>query len=354
MRYPQNLCIRADWLQKLGLEMPTDLDSFYNVLKAFKEKDPDGNGVNDTLPMGASIAGWNNFTNILGAYNVAAASGGLRPTWLSDGTVTTSLKNPGFIEACKYLNKLYRDGLLEPDFATIPNMDAFGKVWNGKVGVFDFQCAGPTNNWMPGRYVEDPAPTFDFGYIKGSNGVAAQAKLYAQYVPAVVVSSSCKEPAAAVRFIDYLMSEEGGNLVYLGVEGKHYEWTDKANNQYKMIPPYDDSTANRNDGVFVYSDFIRPREPAERRLFNQQTRDGVAAVEKTCTIDWPYIYLPFEAEVMYGGNLRSIEKEVFCQMVSAKNAADIEQIYTSGIARWESEGGLDWEKEATATYNSQK
>ena len=40
-----------DWLDKLGLEQPKTIDDFYNVPKAFKEQDPDGNGANDTYGM---------------------------------------------------------------------------------------------------------------------------------------------------------------------------------------------------------------------------------------------------------------------------------------------------------------
>lgn len=42
---------RKDWLEKLGLETPQTVDEFYNMLKAFKEQDPDGNGKDDTYGM---------------------------------------------------------------------------------------------------------------------------------------------------------------------------------------------------------------------------------------------------------------------------------------------------------------
>lgn len=45
------MIIRTDWLEKVGLDMPETLDDFYEVLKAFKEKDPDGNGKDDTYGM---------------------------------------------------------------------------------------------------------------------------------------------------------------------------------------------------------------------------------------------------------------------------------------------------------------
>lgn len=48
--------LRKDWLDKLGMEVPETLDEFYEALKAFKEKDPDGNGVDDTIGYSASLA----------------------------------------------------------------------------------------------------------------------------------------------------------------------------------------------------------------------------------------------------------------------------------------------------------
>ena len=45
-----NSFINQPWLDKLGLEMPTTLDEFYEVLKAFKTQDPNGNGIADEIP----------------------------------------------------------------------------------------------------------------------------------------------------------------------------------------------------------------------------------------------------------------------------------------------------------------
>ncbi|RCX09964.1 carbohydrate ABC transporter substrate-binding protein (CUT1 family) [Anaerobacterium chartisolvens] len=351
--YAQNMNIRTDWLKKVGKEMPTDLDSLYDVLYAFTYNDPDGNGKDDTIGLGASIVGnWNNFTSILGAYGIAANNVGLRPTQLDDGTVTTGMKNKNFLEAIKYFRKLYKAGVMDPDFAAIPTMDSFGKLWNGKVGAFDFQCPGPTNNWMPSRYTENPVPTFDFAEIKGPSGVAAQGKLYPSYTPTVVVSSQCKDSAAAVRLLDFFVSEDGNALLRLGVEGTHFNWLDKQAGTYEIIKPYDDSTTSRNDGVYVYSEFLKPKITTERRTLNELTKRGVAMADDMCTIEWPFIYTSFDADINYGANLKNIEKEVFCQLVSSKG--DLEKEYKEAIARWESEGGKEWEKGATEAYNSQK
>lgn len=349
--YAINMNVRTDWLKNLGMEMPTDLDSLYNVLSAFTFKDPDKDGQNDTVGLIATNA-WGNFTSILGAFGVASGGSNLPPYQMKDGTVTTGLKNEGFLGAIKYINKLYADGVLDPDFATIPAMDCYGKLWNGKAGAIDFQCVGPTNNWMPARYTETPVPTFGFAEIKGPSGVAAMGKMKLTYDGITVVNSKCKDPEAAVRVLDYFMSEEGDTLVTIGIEDKHYNWTDKANAKYKMITPYDDGTTSRNDGVYVYSGILGPQNTMQRRGLNTQTKEGVASSAALCTIDWPYIYTPFTADKTYGQNLHNIEKEVFCQLISTKG--DIEKEYQAAVKRWETEGGLDWEKEATAAFKSQK
>ena len=278
--YGTNLSIRTDWLKNLGMQMPTDLDSLYNVLDAFTNNDPDQDGKKDTFGMIASMNNTKNFWTIFGAYGVAAD----KPAILADGTVTTFMKADGYLDAVKYINKLYQGGLIDPDFATIPTMDSFGKLWNGKAGVMDFQCVGTTNNWMPSRYTEEVTPTFDFAEIKGPSGKAGQAIKYPDYTNCLVVSSTCKDPESAVRLLDFLYSKEGDELLRLGVEGVHYQWVDEANGKYEAIQPYDDTTTNRNDGVFVYWNSMFRKDNAEVRTFNKQTQEGIAQSDELAVL----------------------------------------------------------------------
>lgn len=55
----QKLWIYKPWLDKLGLQMPTTTEELYTVLKAFKEKDPNGNGQADEIPLSSDTTGWN-------------------------------------------------------------------------------------------------------------------------------------------------------------------------------------------------------------------------------------------------------------------------------------------------------
>ncbi|GAL20450.1 ABC transporter substrate-binding protein [Vibrio maritimus] len=49
-KYGRGYFVRYDWLEKLGLEPPKNVDEMYEVLKAFRDKDPNGNGKKDEVP----------------------------------------------------------------------------------------------------------------------------------------------------------------------------------------------------------------------------------------------------------------------------------------------------------------
>ncbi len=343
--YASNLSIRTDWLSKLGLSMPTNLDELYEVLKAFTFNDPDGNGQNDTIGYVGSMAGMRTFEHIFGAYGICVD----KPYQMEDGTVTTYMKAPLYLDAIKYLRKLYQEGILDPDFATIPLMSAFEKLWTGRVGAFDFQDVGTTNNWMPGRYTETPPPTFDFAIIAGPGGQGGPIKQYPRYTLSTVISSTTKYPEKAMELLNYLFSEEGDELTYLGVEGLHYAWADKAAGTYKKLDPYTDSATHRADGAFVYWRGF-PANNAELRTMNQLTRDG-QALAREYGIAYPKIIKTLEADREYGSTLKDITMEAFAQLIVTTGDVDAE--YQAFVSRWDEEGGLEYEAEATEAYAAQ-
>lgn len=343
--YASNLSVRTDWLAKLGLSMPTNLDELYEVMRAFTYDDPDGNGVDDTIGYVGSMASMRTFEHIFGAYGICVD----KPYLLEDGTVTTYMKAPLYLDAIKYLRSMYQDGILDPDFATIPLMSAFEKLWTGRVGVFDFQNVGTTNNWMPGRYTENPTPTFDFAIIAGPGGTGGPIKQYPRYTYYLAASSTTKYPEKAVELMNFFFSEEGDTLTYLGVEGTHYEWVDKNAGQYKKIEPYNDSATHRADGGFVYW-LGMPANNAELRTMNALTQAGQALAREN-GIEYPKIIATLDADREYGSTLSDITKEAFAQLIVTTGDVDAE--YAEFVSRWEEEGGLEFEAEATQAYADQ-
>lgn len=347
--YASNLAIRTDWLENLGLEMPTDLDSFYEVLRAFTFDDPDKNGQNDTIGYVGTMASMRTFSHIFGAFGIPMDTE-LRPILLEDGTVTTYMKHPQYLEAIKYLRRLYEEGILLPDFSTIPLMSSFELLWTGRTGVFDFQNVGTTNNWVKGgRYTGEVMPEFGFTVLAGPGGKGGSAAQYPNYIGTTVISSTCKDPEAAMRLLDFLYSEEGDELTYLGTEGVMYEWVSKDEGAYQLLGDYTDQATHRAAGGFVYNEQW-PKNNAEVRTLNKQTREGQEFAHANA-IEWPYILTAIQAEIEYKSTLDDIVKQAFAELIMTKG--DLEAEYAAFVERWNNEGGLEYEAEATAAYAAQ-
>lgn len=87
--------IREDWLNHLGLSIPTNLDELYDVAVAFTNDDPDGNGKNDTFALTGNN-GLRAFSAIFGAYGVALPtnSGALPSIYVKDGNLVSTVTDP--------------------------------------------------------------------------------------------------------------------------------------------------------------------------------------------------------------------------------------------------------------------
>lgn len=117
---PDAMFINQKWLDKLGLKMPTTTDEFYEVLKAFKTGDPNGNGSADEIPF--SVMNMKNA--IQGPLSMAAAFGKSWPNGnanffrVENGKITfapTLEENRDFLS---YMNKLYKEGLIDQEIFT--------------------------------------------------------------------------------------------------------------------------------------------------------------------------------------------------------------------------------------------
>lgn len=128
--FPFGSYIRTDWLENVGMDIPETIDEFHDVIKAFVENDPDGNGENDTL----GINGANGqFHYVFGAYGIMRNTYNLN----DDGTVTyTSVEEP-YKNALKTLAAWYAEGLIDPETFTDDRAKLREKWSSGRIGVMD-------------------------------------------------------------------------------------------------------------------------------------------------------------------------------------------------------------------------
>lgn len=347
--YVANFHFRKDWLVKVGKEVPTTLDELYDVLYAFTFNDPDGDGKHDTYGFTAQMDTPKTWEHIFAAFGIPFDQN----ITLEDGTVTRYVKHPNYLRAIEYLRKLYQDGIMDPDFVATTWVEYAEKLWNNEIGIFGFQSVGPVNNWFPGRYTfevpEKVEDLFTFAHIAHvdtglpTGGVKPYADM-ARFE--AVVSSECKHIDKVVELLNWMYyTEEGQNTTCLGIEGKMFQWTDKAAGKYERIGEYVDDTIHRAAGAYVYNDKGGwAMNNAVSRTMNVLTQTSQAEEMEIAT-DYTYISKMLESWGEYGTALKSVEAEMLANLIAS--TGDLEAEYAEFMAQWEEEGGLEFEEEAT-------
>ncbi len=199
--------INTQWLENLNLDMPTNLVEFKNVLKAFKERDPNGNGLADEIPL--TFASGSSFTP--SKFEYVFGSYGL-PTYdkmldVVDGKVYSTAMDERYKEGIAYIHDLYEEGLID--------LDAFmmdSAQWKAKINA-DPVVVGVSPNWDYNDVIADPAILAQYGMmppLKGTNGEDPLVYVTAQYGYSRgygAITKVCKYPEAAMRWLDYWYQE---------------------------------------------------------------------------------------------------------------------------------------------------
>ncbi len=213
--------INQDWLDKLGLAMPTTLDEFYEVIKAFKTGDPDGNGQDDTYGFFvAEPVGYNSFGYIARAFgnNTGSAS-----DWFeqADGTVTQFGLTEEAREAYRFIAKCYDEDLFNKNF--VNEIDTYGKVEDlflqEKIGITDLSQPAT----LIGKMAE-AGKQINISYlppltVNGQPGTLPHSGGYWSFH---MIPRTCQNPDRVLEILEWALTEEGRALTMFGLEGIHY------------------------------------------------------------------------------------------------------------------------------------
>ncbi|MCU6792331.1 ABC transporter substrate-binding protein [Paenibacillus sp. WQ 127069] len=202
----QKMWIYQPWLDKLGLKMPETTDEFYQVLKAFKEKDPNGNGKADEIPL---VGATNGPSSTLDLFLTSAfIEKDFNLKYVKDGKVQVAYNQPEWKEALKYMSKLYAEGLISPQTFTQDRNQLKQMGLNPEIPI-----TGVIASQNQTVFVDVDNPRFK-DYIsvpplKGPAGIRSTAyNPYAVSTGQFVITNRAKNPAAAFRMADLLLSEE--------------------------------------------------------------------------------------------------------------------------------------------------
>lgn len=206
--------INSQWLKNVGKAMPTTAEELTEVLRAFRNDDPNRNGRDDETPM--TFTGmWDlrflghAFGIVSNDYYVTVENGTVRETVTSDA-------NRAFLT---WLHQLWEERLIDRlGFSTV---ESTRQITDAKAAITYGVVTGPSiMSLLPSEQLANYEVLLPLTY----EGKQAYRDLLGDVVRGTfAVTSACKDPAAMVAWVDYLYSEEGCFLAQAGMLNEEYE-----------------------------------------------------------------------------------------------------------------------------------
>jgi putative aldouronate transport system substrate-binding protein len=207
--------LRKDWLDTLKLEVPKTTDELYTVLKAFVEKDPDGNGKNDTI----GYVGFVDQSSMAFLSTIQSSFTKTTGDWkLIDGKLVNVNLLPETKDALTWLSRAYKEKLLPEDLAVLKSTQAKDLLKSGRAGGFQDPVESA---WEPTEELRKTNPKADFLPLVSLNGyVNKDAGFFGMYaIPKSVPEAKMKQ---LLKLMDYGASDEGSDLASYGLKDVHY------------------------------------------------------------------------------------------------------------------------------------
>lgn len=275
--------IRQDWLDKLGLKAPRTIDELYTVAKAFVEKDPDGNGKNDTygIQLSNTQMGW----SLAGGGGIEQAFG-LSQNWVKEnGTWVPKFATARYKEYLAWMAKAFKEGLIDPDFAATDTSAAESKFTReGRGGIFfhystriydleaNFAKTNPEAKLVGFEAVIGP---------HGDRGINSRVNQGGIFLSRKAADNPVKLKKI-LEWLDYGASPEGGVFWTYGVEGVHY----RKDSTGAIVP---DQKAYDKDMPRTFT-FPLPVQPTDEvYVFGQYSKEAQDRVVAAHKMNEPFI-----------------------------------------------------------------
>lgn len=354
-KFANGIIVRQDWLDKLGLDVPTTLDEYYNVLKAFKEQDPNGNGEADEIPLVTGDG--RRYDAESPSLSIFDASFGIDEDFYvsEDGSeILFGATDPRMKDALTWLNKLYAEGLLDAEYLTRDHTSYEGLLYENKAGM-----------WIAwGIAVEDVGLIQDenaeLSIILPPADAEGTVRVFSQMpqtrTNAVAVSKDSQVKEHIMGIWNYIFSEEGTILANFGVEGVDYELVD---GKPQYLPTFFESeeapmTLLRKDGVNSWlpnnqmkeAEFGRASEKFSGAVetYDQYMMTPVPPLkftdEEKSTITSVYngeieTYMDETLDSFITGKTPLSEFDAFVEQLEKMGLSDILKIYNDAYARYQ-------------------
>ena len=205
--------LRVDWLEKLGLEVPTTMEELTAVAEAFCAADFDGNGVDDTVGIGIAKDLWAGLFGLRDFFNAYEAYPGI---WVEqDGKLVYGSTLPSAKDALAELHSWYEKGLIDPEFGVKDGGKVAESTTNDRCGIL---YGAQWNSIYPLQSSYDlTGADWQAFPIVTATGSPVKAQTAVGTTSWTVVRSDVEHPEAAVKLFNMFLEKNWGETNENGV-----------------------------------------------------------------------------------------------------------------------------------------
>lgn len=222
----QTLWINSEWLTNLGLSTPSTTEDLQEILREFKYSDPNGNGLNDEIPLIGSLDSYatnpcelilNSFVHNDPYHNRLVKD--------KSGKTVNAISLDEFREGTGFLHELYKENLLDKKTFAY-SKKAFTEVVNSSA---DIVGAFTTDSISDVIYQGNPEIMAKFIHVaplEGPEGVKNALKVSRKADIGAVITAKSDKKEEAEKLLDTMLSTEGSLIARYGEEGVDWEYSD--------------------------------------------------------------------------------------------------------------------------------
>lgn len=244
-----NFFIRKDWLDGLNRKAPTTVDELYDTIKQFVRENPDGR--KDVI--GAQF--WNQWNTRLLFSELA---GNEKKMAISSGdSAVGDYYDKGIREFFRFMNKLYNEGLLNPEYYTLSEDDFKSQIVTGQLAFFEYSVNGSVDVLRGSllKTLQENIPAADIISIPPMKNVN-DGKQYSDAYPEGGLIAFCPLTAseevveACMTYLDWMCTKDGGFVLYHGFEDEHFTFDADG------VPIVKDASYNSTDKDWIRTDIF--------------------------------------------------------------------------------------------------
>lgn len=364
----RGFCMRMDVLKELGYGEkaengePFTQEEFKDILTKFNESYSDADG-HTAIPLTCNSE---YMSAIIGVFK---GMYGMKNYYENDGQLFFEVRDPNYLPMLKYVNSLYRDGLLDKEWAVNKDQIFQQKAGSGRVAATLGSIPADANKVLQGDGQDEDKQFYMFKVV--ADGVDPDKTTYSPRSSlgwdAIGITVKNEHPEETMKFIDFLVSEEGQYLLMWGIEGKDWDMEDgKRVPKPETLQGFKDdwSSFSKETGIRKWTWFVKngygsdgsPYDMVTKYERDKITQHALKSMENSTWDTAPYDNINPKAgtpEALAEQKIKDIIDTSVVNIIYAESEEKVEQMYNDMIAEIDANQASVVEQIYTEKYNEQ-